>query len=769
MLTAKIYGAVKGAEWKKILLVDVNELIRVGDWRQAASALESGLQTSGDQALRYTQLSVCYLRLNDLDRAERCAHRAIELNPSFAHAYSNLGSIYKARCQFEEAKNSFLKALELNPNLHGVSFNLGNLFRQMEQIDDAVRFYEKARDPEDTRIAVLECLGECYAKLGKVNQATFFFRRLTVIQPQNAEYFYQLGLLSITRNNADDAISHLRDALKRTSKQASIYEALGRAFELQKDTRMALASFAKSLTIDPKNDLVRKKLARIVSGKWFSSRSELSISALQLLIENLPEHFRIQSFVKPSISLLKFEPTIRDQLSWTTNQDGDFEILINTLSSYPLLLNLMGLTEITDLDFEDLFTNVRRHLLFREVFENMPTQVGSFVIALCLQCFINEYIFDVTSEELDALSSLENHVQNLINDGQQPSDSKIVTLASYRSLSDYSWSQNVSRSQRLEAVYQMQIDEPRMEQRIRSTIANVGRISDSISLTVKDQYEENPYPRWIHSSAIRAMSLEDILEFESGWSCAKSNITRGTLKILVAGCGTGQHAIEAAKRFRDCSVTAIDLSLTSLSYARRKADELSIDNLQFAQCDILDVEELHQTFDVIECAGVLHHMDQPQEGWRALTRILNEGGFMRIGLYSELARSSIINARQDIRSLGYTNTLSDMRKFRKLLRESSEAHHRELISFWDFYSTSNFRDLLFNVQEHRFTIPLLAECLSELDLQFCGFIKTSAMRNAFEKSGQSSHRTNDLLAWQPVEEANPGLFAGMYQFWCRKK
>ena len=41
-------------------------------------------------------------------------------------------------------------------------------------------------------------------------------------------------------------------------------------------------------------------------------------------------------------------------------------------------------------------------------------------------------------------------------------------------------------------------------------------------------------------------------------------------EILVAGCGTGQHALITASRFSNARVLAVDLSLSSLSYAMRK-------------------------------------------------------------------------------------------------------------------------------------------------------------------------------------------------------
>ena len=77
--------------------------------------------------------------------------------------------------------------------------------------------------------------------------------------------------------------------------------------------------------------------------------------------------------------------------------------------------------------------------------------------------------------------------------------------------------------------------------------------------------------------------------------------------ILIAGCGTGQHSISTATRFLASKVFAIDLSLSSsISYAKRKTDELAIKNIEYMQADILDLGKLNKQFDIVECAGVLH-------------------------------------------------------------------------------------------------------------------------------------------------------------------
>src|SRR5206468_9745575 len=113
--------------------------------------------------------------------------------------------------------------------------------------------------------------------------------------------------------------------------------------------------------------------------------------------------------------------------------------------------------------------------------------------------------------------------------------------------------------------------------------------------------------------------------------------SRNDLNILIAGCGTGRHAIETARLHADAKVLAVDLSLASLSYAKRKARELGVANIEFGRADILQLESLGQTFDVIEAMGVLHHLGEPLQGWRVLLNVLRPGGFMWAGLYSALA------------------------------------------------------------------------------------------------------------------------------------
>jgi ubiquinone/menaquinone biosynthesis C-methylase UbiE len=247
---------------------------------------------------------------------------------------------------------------------------------------------------------------------------------------------------------------------------------------------------------------------------------------------------------------------------------------------------------------------------------------------------------------------------------------------------------------------------------------------------------------------------------------------RGPLDVLVAGCGTGQQAVGVAGRFQHCSILAIDLSLASLVYAARRAEDQGMRNITFAQADILELGALGRDFDIIECVGVLHHMESPIDGWRALLGCLRPGGVMKIGLYSQMARREIAVEQA---SDAWRRVTPDPDGLRGYRHDLIKRYHNQasglssIVSSRDFSSMSEFRDLLFHVQECRFSLPKIEMVLEELGLRFLGFELPDADRAAkFREVYPETSASTSLSKWHTFEQANPNTFAGMYQFWVER-
>ena len=425
---------------------------------------------------------------------------------------------------------------------------------------------------------------------------------------------------------------------------------------------------------------------------------------------------------------------------------------------------------------EGILTVLRRALLRETQSGRIDERVLPFSSALALQCFTNEYVFSETDEEKSAVEELEREVEAHLEKGEDVSPHLVVTLGAYRPLYGFSWSGDLcdrAWCDEVEEVITRQVSEPQEEYSLRSQIPQLTAIEDTVSRSVREQYEENPYPRWFKSgfnttaqgigSVLRSASLRlDLGDYKSPENP----------EVLVAGCGTGQHAIRTATEFLNEQVLAVDLSLSSLSYAKRKTQELGLSNIDYAQADIMGLGALDRQFDLIECVGVLHHLGDPLAGWRVLVDLLRPGGLMKVGLYSELARQHVVAARSLIAEKGYTSSAADIRRCREDIIAMGEEGNREKLEFRyrnDFFSLSSCRDLLFHVQEHRFTLPEIETALGSLKLKFLGFEMRD--RESFEKFS-SIHPEKEAVAslslWHEFELGNPDTFISMYQFWCRK-
>ena len=126
-----------------------------------------------------------------------------------------------------------------------------------------------------------------------------------------------------------------------------------------------------------------------------------------------------------------------------------------------------------------------------------------------------------------------------------------------------------------------QVDNIIKEQNLCSKISRLNIIDNKISQIVRKQYEESPYPRWINPElSAKPRSIQEVLHSYNVHHNLDIQKLSDQPDVLVAGCGTGQHAVSAASRFSKCNVLAIDLSLNSLSYAMRRTKITPKDTLK---------------------------------------------------------------------------------------------------------------------------------------------------------------------------------------------
>lgn len=311
------------------------------------------------------------------------------------------------------------------------------------------------------------------------------------------------------------------------------------------------------------------------------------------------------------------------------------------------------------------------------------------------------------------------------------------------------------------------IDEPARERDLARTVpAFTPHDGDAVSEAVKDQYEANPYPRWSAPPAPRPRPLRDAVSVLPGLD--RKTCGDRVESVLVAGCGTGFEPIDMARMDPSLAITAMDLSRASLAHGMRVAEDLGLTQIRFVQGDILKLDPVQGPFDVITSTGVIHHMARPEDGLARLAGVLRPGGVVRLGLYSERARAVVQAAHDLIRQMGWTPVDADIRAFRAHVLALPEGEPlAALKQSADFYSLSGCRDLVFHVQEHRYTPPQLGDLIAGAGLRLVGFEASPQAKAAFAAAFGPADAL-DLGLWDRVEMRRPDLFAGMYHLWAQK-
>ncbi len=745
----------------------------------AWKALGAALLTQGKNALPAMQKATALLpedadahynlgnALRDsgrLDEALASYLSALKIKPDLAYAYYGMGNVLKELNRLSEAVTSYRSALNIDAGLATAHNNLGVALQEQGLFDEAASHYRSALKIDPGFATAHNNLGIALQELGQLDQAMASYRCALNCQPDLASAHYNLANALRDLGQLDQAVASYLQALEIDSEYVDALSNLALLYNMQANPTLALKCIQRCLALK-ETEGAKNIFASCVK----RLRSTQGIPGIrENMIRALTEHWGLPGeLAQLSIHLVKLNPGIHAS-SWPV-QPEKFE----ALAEDPLLCALLCSAPICDMEIEQFMTLARRAML-NTVNEPVTPKLNlKFYCALARQCFINEYVYALSDDEIHQMNALRVSLTAALEANALLPLQQVVCAASYFPLYTLPFAATLLNMDWPEAVMALlvqQVQEPLIEQQSISTIPRLTGIEDDVSLLVQRQYEENAYPRWIKAApAAAAKNLNVYLTRKFPLSPFKCDYKAEPIDILIAGCGTGHHSIQTAQQIRGAKVLAVDLSISSLAYAKRKTQELGLNSIEYAQADLLQLGSLGRDFDVIESSGVLHHLANPFAGWHALLLLLRPGGFMKLGLYSAIARRNVVKAIKTIKDWGYGVTASDIRQCRQQLvtLEALDSFGNTFKSS-DFFSMSACRDLLFHVQEHRLTLSDIAVFLEENGLTLLGFEIGDEVLYAYRQRFPEDRAATNLDYWQTFEYENPDTFFGMYQFWIQK-
>jgi len=643
-------------------------------------------------------------------------------------------------------------------------FERGMQLAQAGALDAAAASFAEAARLHPAHAEAHNNLGIVLAQLGRFAEAADAFKAVALLRPELGEIHGSLGNALAAIDRLDEALAAFDAAIACDPRLAAAHANRGAVLRKLGRSDAACAAFAAALALAPTMLEARIGLgyAELERGQGDAALAHAT-AAVRLRETPSARFLFCQALIAAKTpDGVSSEAARALAEAWTRPSELAQAILRLTRGrpTGALLHALLCHAVFSDADFEAHLTRRRRSYLLG------GDEPVAFAAALARHCFNNEFVFAVGADELAALESLRERL------GPTPDMRDLLAAACYGALVDCAHAKAwlaLAWPKPVRDMLRVQVEEPLAERDIANGIARLRPIAGETSKRVQAQYEENPYPRWARLGGQKsALSAVQTLGARfPGMDLAMPN--PAAPDILIAGCGTGQHACERALEYPAARILAIDLSLASLAYAKRKAQEAGLGNLEFAQADIVALGDFERRFDIVESVGVLHHLAEPEHGFAVLAALLRPGGLFRLGLYSEKARATVVAVRAFIAARGFSPSAADIRQCRQELRALPAGDPRTLaLATFDFGSTGGCRDLFFHAQEHRHTLPEIAGWLDRHGFSFLGFDAGAGVANAFAAHFPDPKAKTDLASWDAFERRHPLAFSAMYQFWARK-
>lgn len=247
---------------------------------------------------------------------------------------------------------------------------------------------------------------------------------------------------------------------------------------------------------------------------------------------------------------------------------------------------------------------------------------------------------------------------------------------------------------------------------------------------VRQQYEVLPYPHRDPARELELLRQPTVCELPRLQSLAWGRPRDlSALRVLDAGCGTGDNTVFLAEQLRGtgAEIVALDFSDAALAVNRARLAARGLNGVRHITAAIEDAPSLGLgQFDVIVCTGVLHHLASPVEGLRALRAMLQPDGVMALMVYARYGREPVYLMQSLLQRLAPPE-LAPVQRLR-IMRQALQGlppQSRALRGLMDspFFraeitnSDAGAYDLLLHTQDRPYTVPEIHEWMAEAGMR----------------------------------------------------
>jgi len=151
-------------------------------------------------------LGVIYFQLNEYGTAAEWFRRAIKDKQDQPEFYGNLGATDYFMGRYEEAADHLNQAIRMKPDYAAAHAALGQVYLKLVRYQDAIVSLRKALELDLNTGVMHNDLGCAYARLGNYKEAKRLLQQATILRPDFAAAFLNLGVVNLNLKDREAAL-----------------------------------------------------------------------------------------------------------------------------------------------------------------------------------------------------------------------------------------------------------------------------------------------------------------------------------------------------------------------------------------------------------------------------------------------------------------------------------------------------------------------------------------------------------------------------------
>ncbi len=685
--------------------------------------------------------------------------------------------------RWEQALKTYQELKQHLPASAEVAYLMTDILHKTNQADTS-----PSHVPETAPCSLEQelAIGYIFLRLNSFEAAHMAFERALKVDPENTEARIGVSRLHTLKQKYLDAEHILKDILSHHPDSQMAHIEIGKLYLKMRLYDKSLVYVLQVLNTDPDNKEMQEVMLELLPSMSENVWSETTDALLarfidRIDIESHPAiiHVLVNALKKNTATLEMITYCLQGK--WSEFYDGFQSLDIRPILTSAVLVSMFASSPIKNVYLIALFIGFRRSILKYYLQHTvLPSWMHPLAAALSIQSFKTGFLRPAFGSEINAVSIIKHQIHQYNSKETThiaPLLAKMVIVGMFESILYISEALTYQKyiektdNQYWRSVLRHHILEPLREQKLTRLIPAYSQPVDQTSQKIFKQYSIYPSPRWQNPNYLSFKTLGDLLACEIP-DIPVPALLDTDVKIMIAGCSTGQDVIEIALAMKFNTIDAVDLSKWSLAYVMRKAQEIlpeaTHDKIKYYQADFQNFTQKYQAYDLIICNGAIAENTSPVRAFRSLKELMAPHSFIRFTLPSKTAHTSTQHLKKHLQdhNIDVDTTQNGVHTLQQeVWNQNAPQEIISLRSHPAFHNTPECIHHFMSAQKHLFSLQEIIDLLEITGIKLLGIAQPAAAHQYFN----ALPNCTDINGWAEREKQYPDIFADGYTLWAYKE